>query len=94
KTELLKRLKDHIFAVVKRYKGKVYAWDVVNEAIDDNSTHLLRNSLWYQICGMDYIIKAFEYAHEADPNAILFYNDYNTERPEKRARVFQLLKQL
>lgn len=94
KEVLLKRLKDHITTVVNRYKGKIYAWDVVNEAIDDDSTKFLRNSLWYQICGDDFIIKAFEYAHEADPNAILFYNDYNTERPEKRERVYRLLKQL
>jgi len=94
KEVLLKRLKDHITTVVNRYKGKIYAWDVVNEAIDDDSTKFLRNSLWYQICGPDFIAKAFEYAHAADPNAILFYNDYNTERPEKRERVYKLLKQL
>ncbi|NCD71010.1 endo-1,4-beta-xylanase [Mucilaginibacter agri] len=91
---LLKRLRDHIFTVVNRYKGKIYAWDVVNEAIDDDSTHFLRNSLWYKICGEDFIYKAFEYAHEADPKAVLFYNDYNTERPEKRERVYKLLKKL
>ena len=94
KEVLLQRLKDHITTVVNRYKGKVYAWDVVNEAVDDDSTRLLRNSLWYQICGDEFIAKAFEYAHAADPNAILFYNDYNTERPEKTARVYKLLKQL
>lgn len=94
KDVLLKRLKDHITTVVNRYKGKIYAWDVVNEAIDDDSTKFLRNSLWYQVCGDDYIIKAFQYAHEADPEAVLFYNDYNTERPEKRERVYKLLKQL
>ena len=94
KAVLLKRLKDHITAVVNRYKGEIYAWDVVNEAIDDDSTKFLRNSLWYRICGEDFIAKAFEYAHEADPAAILFYNDYNTERPEKRERVYQLLKKL
>jgi endo-1,4-beta-xylanase len=94
KDVLLKRLKDHITTVVKRYKGKIYAWDVVNEAVDDNPKNLLRNSLWYQICGEDFIAKAFEYAHEADPNAQLFYNDYNTERPEKSDRVYQLLKKL
>jgi endo-1,4-beta-xylanase len=94
KDVLLKRLKDHITAVVTRYKGKIYAWDVVNEAIDDDSTKFLRNSLWYKICGEDFIAKAFEYAHEADPDAILFYNDYNTERPEKRERVYKLLKKL
>lgn len=94
KAVLLRRLKDHITTVVSRYKGKIYAWDVVNEAIDDDSTKFLRNSEWYQICGEDFIAKAFEYAHEADPNAKLFYNDYNTERPEKRDRVYKLLKKL
>ena len=94
KEVLLQRLKDHITTVVNRYKGKIYAWDVVNEAIDDDSTKFLRNSQWYQICGEDFIAKAFEYAHEADPNAVLFYNDYNTERPEKRERVYKLLKKL
>jgi endo-1,4-beta-xylanase len=94
KDVLLKRLKDHITTVVNRYKGKIYAWDVVNEAVDDDSTKFLRNSLWYQICGEDFIAKAFEYAHEADPKAVLFYNDYNTERPEKRERVYRLLKKL
>ena len=94
KEVLLKRLKDHITTVVNRYKGKIYAWDVVNEAIDDDSTKFLRNSTWYKICGEDFIAKAFEYAHAADPKAVLFYNDYNTERPEKRDRVYKLLKKL
>ena len=94
KTVLLQRLKTHIDTVVGRYKGKIYAWDVVNEAIDDDSTKYLRNSKWYQICGEDFIIKAFEYAHAADPNAKLYYNDYNTERPEKRERIYKLLKSL
>ena len=94
KDELLRRLHDHIFAVVQRYKGKIYAWDVVNEAISDNPREFLRNSEWYQICGDEFIAKAFEYAHAADPQAVLFYNDYNTERPEKRARIYKLLKQL
>ncbi|WP_226163523.1 endo-1,4-beta-xylanase [Hymenobacter terricola] len=91
---LLRRLHDHIDTVVKRYKGKIYAWDVVNEAIADDSTQFLRNSDWYKICGEDFIAKAFEYAHAADPKAVLFYNDYNTERPEKRERVYRLLKKL
>jgi endo-1,4-beta-xylanase len=94
KEVLLKRLHDHITTVVKRYKGKIYAWDVVNEAIDDDPSKFLRNSNWYKICGEDFIVKAFEYAHEADPNAVLFYNDYNTERPEKRERIYKLLKKL
>lgn len=94
KEVLLQRLHDHITTVVNRYKGKIYAWDVVNEAIDDDSTKFLRNSLWYKICGEDFITKAFEYAHAADPKAVLFYNDYNTERPQKRERVYKLLKKL
>lgn len=94
KAVLLQRLKDHITTVVNRYKGKIYAWDVVNEAIDDDSAKFLRNSNWYRICGDEFIAKAFEYAHAADPHAQLFYNDYNTERPEKRERVYRLLKQL
>jgi endo-1,4-beta-xylanase len=94
KEVLLNRLKEHITTVVNRYKGKIYAWDVVNEAIADDSTKFLRNSLWYKICGEDFIVKAFEYAHAADPKAVLFYNDYNTERPEKRERVYKLLKKL
>ena len=94
KAVLLQRLKEHIFTVVKRYKGKIYAWDVVNEAIDDDPAQFLRNSLWYRICGDEFIAKAFEYAHEADPGALLFYNDYNAVRPEKRERIYRLLKQL
>jgi endo-1,4-beta-xylanase len=94
KEVLLKRLKDHITTVVNRYKGKIYAWDVVNEAIDDDSTKYLRNSKWYQICGEDFIPKAFEYAHAADPKAALYYNDYNSEHPSKRDRIYKLLKSL
>lgn len=94
KEMLLKRLRDHIATVVNRYKKKIYAWDVVNEAIADDSSQFLRNSLWYQLCGEDFISKAFQYAHEADPDALLFYNDYNTERPEKMERVYLLLKKL
>jgi len=94
KDTLLKRLKAHIYAVVGRYKGKVYAWDVVNEAIDDDPKNFLRPSKWIQIGGEEIIAKAFEYAHEADPDALLFYNDYNSEQPEKRERIYRLLKQL
>ena len=94
KEVLLRRLKDHITAVVSRYKGKIYAWDVVNEAINDDNSRVFRDSPWYQICGEEFIAKAFEYAHEADPDALLFYNDYNTETNGKRERVYQLLKKL
>lgn len=94
KEVLLARLKKHIFDVVGRYKGRIAAWDVVNEAIADEPSQFYRNNTWYRICGKDYIAKAFEYAHEADPNAILFYNDYNTEYPQKRDKVYRLLKEL
>ena len=94
KEVLLARLKKHIFDVVGRYKGKVYAWDVVNEAISDAPNEYLRNSAWYQIAGDEYIAKAFEYAHEADPAALLFYNDYNEISAIKRAKIIKLVKDL
>jgi endo-1,4-beta-xylanase len=94
KEVLLKRLKDHITAVVGRYKGKIYAWDVVNEVIDDDDSKYFRDSPWYKICGEEFVAKAFEYAHEADPNALLFYNDYNTESAGKRERIYKMLKGL
>lgn len=94
KDVLLQRLKDHIKTVVSRYKGKVYAWDVVNEAIDDDNSKIYRESSWYNICGEEYIAKAFQWAHEADPDALLFYNDYNTESASKRDKIFNMLKKL
>ena len=94
KAVLLQRLKEHITTVVNRYKGKLYAWDVVNEAISDNPGEYLRPSVWLRICGEEYIAKAFEYAHEADPNAVLFYNDYNEINAVKRAKIYKLVKSL
>ena len=91
----LARLKDHITTVVSRYKGKVYAWDVLNEAVvDGDSTNVYRNSMWYKICGEEFIPKIYQWAHEADPNAVLFYNDYNTENPVKRDKIYNMLKKL
>ena len=93
--QVLQRLHDHIATVVGRYKGKIKVWDVVNEALDDSgSTNILRNSPWLQIVGPDFIAKAFEYAHEADPNAILRYNDYSLENPTKRRKLITLIKSL
>lgn len=94
KAILLRRLKEHITEVVGRYKGKIYAWDVVNEAIGDDRHTFLRESPWYKICGDEFIAKAFEYAHAADSEAKLFYNDYDTEIPHKRDRIYALMKQL
>ena len=93
--ELLQRIREHIHTIVGRYKGKIKAWDVVNEAIaDGGGTNILRNSLWLQIIGPDFIAKAFQYAHEADPDAILRYNDYGLENPTKRKKLITLLKSL
>jgi endo-1,4-beta-xylanase len=98
----MERLKNHIFTEVGRYKGRVYGWDVVNEAINDNGsseTENLRNSAWIRAIGPDYLTMAFKWAHEADPNALLFYNDYNIERGAvenkgKHANSMLLLKRL
>jgi endo-1,4-beta-xylanase len=93
---LLARLKEHITQVVSRYKGKVYAWDVVNEAIDnvDPANVGYRQTQWYKICGDEFIAKAFQWAHEADPDAVLFYNEYNTEIPAKREKTYEMLKKM
>lgn len=92
--ELLQRMRDHIHTVVARYKGKIKAWDVVNEAIADGGTNLLRSSPWSEIIGPDFIAKAFQFAHEADPDAILRYNDYGLENPAKRKKLIALIKEL
>lgn len=89
---LLARMKDHIFTVVGRYKGKIDSWDVVNEALNDDGT--MRQTLWYKIIGPDYIEKAFQYAHEADPQAQLVYNDYSLENEPKRDGAIALIKKL
>jgi endo-1,4-beta-xylanase len=89
---LLARLHDHIATVVGRYKGKINGWDVVNEALNEDGT--MRQSQWMKIIGDDYIVKAFQYAHEADPSAQLNYNDYNLETPAKRKGAIALVKKL
>jgi GH35 family endo-1,4-beta-xylanase len=91
------RLKEHIQTVVGHYKGKVLSWDVVNEAINDrgpDDTENLRNSPWIRAIGPDYITMAFQFAHEADPDAMLFYNDYSIERGGKHQSSLILLKRL
>jgi endo-1,4-beta-xylanase len=72
-------MKTHIQTVVTHFKGKVAAWDVVNEAFNENGTYRTNESIWYKKLGKDYIARAFKYAREADPNVLLFYNDYNQE---------------
>ncbi|MCX7986452.1 MAG: endo-1,4-beta-xylanase [Bacteroidales bacterium] len=92
KEELIARMKNHITTIVSRYKGRVHGWDVVNEAIDDNGQY--RQSKWYTIIGPEYIELAFKFAHEADPNAELYYNDYNEWHPVKRDAIYNLVKGL
>ena len=89
---LLQRMRDHIFAVVGRYKGRIASWDVVNEALNDDGS--LRQTKWLQIIGEDYIAKAFQYARQADPQAQLNYNDYSLENEAKRNGAIALIKKL
>jgi len=84
------KMQNHIAKLAGRYKGKIHAWDVVNEAVEDNGSW--RQSLWYKIMGEDFIAKAFHLAHEVDPNAHLIYNDYNTETPVKRDFIVGMVK--
>lgn len=93
---LLTRMREHIHAVVTRYKDVVYAWDVVNEAItdDEKASDPYRQSEFYKIAGEDFIFKAFEYAREADPDALLFYNDYNECDPVKSQRIVDMVKRM
>ncbi|MEH7490710.1 endo-1,4-beta-xylanase [Neobacillus niacini] len=91
---LLQRMKKHINTVMNRYKGTIFCWDVVNEAVTDEGPELLRPTKWLEIIGEDYIEKAFEFAHEADQDALLFYNDYNESNPEKREKIYKLVKSL
>ncbi|HVN48188.1 MAG TPA: endo-1,4-beta-xylanase [Bacteroidota bacterium] len=89
---LLQRMHEHIATVVGRYKGQVHGWDVVNEAVNEDGT--LRESPWLKIIGEDYIEKAFQYAHEADPSAELHYNDFSLENKPKRDGVLKLITKL
>jgi endo-1,4-beta-xylanase len=89
---LLERMHDHIRTVVGRYKGRIKGWDVVNEALNEDGT--MRQSPWMKIIGEDYIAKAFQFAHEADPNAELYYNDYSLENEAKRKGAIALIKKL
>lgn len=94
------RMKDHITTLVGRYKGKIQSWDVVNEAINDGGdevtgkTENLRNSEWMQTLGPEFLTLAFKFAHEADPDAVLYYNDYNIESGPKHDSSMVLLKRL
>jgi endo-1,4-beta-xylanase len=85
----LARLKSHVDAVAGRYRGRIGGWDVVNEALEEDGT--LRRTPWLEAIGADYVAKAFEFAHEADPDAELYYNDYNLWKPAKRDAAIRLV---
>ncbi len=89
---LLGRMRDHIHTIVGRYHGRIKGWDVVNEALDEDGS--LRQSPWMKIIGEDYLAKAFEFAHEADPKAQLYYNDYSLENEAKRNGAIELIRKL
>jgi endo-1,4-beta-xylanase len=89
---LLERMQDHIRTVAGRYKGRIGGWDVVNEALNEDGT--MRQSPWYRIIGDDFLLKAFQFAHAADPQAELYYNDYNLENEAKRKGAVELVRKL
>ena len=89
---LLERMRDHIFTVMGRYKGRIHGWDVVNEAITSDGR--FRKNKWLEIIGEDYVQKAFEYARQADPGAQLYYNDYDEEKPTQCEGVVRLIRSL
>jgi endo-1,4-beta-xylanase len=89
---LTARLKEHIDAVAGRYRGRIHGWDVVNEALEEDGT--LRKSPWREILGDDYVALAFEHARAADPQAELYYNDYNLWKPEKLEGALRIARDL
>ncbi len=89
---LQERMRDHIQTVVGRYRGRIRGWDVVNEALNEDGT--LRSSGWLKIMGEDYLVKAYQFAHAADPAAELYYNDYGLEGERKLAGALALIKKL
>jgi endo-1,4-beta-xylanase len=91
---LIKRLEEHAKVVANRYKDVIYAWDVVNEAIEDKSGEQYRDTPWRRILGEDYIKTAFDIVREADNKAELYYNDYNNEQPEKLLKSYGMLMDL
>jgi endo-1,4-beta-xylanase len=96
---LIERMRTYIHDVVGHFKGRVWAWDVVNEAFSVGEPGVetvggWRRSEWYDIIGPEYVALAFRFAHEADPDALLFYNDYETQNPEKRRLILELARSL
>ncbi|HLL64878.1 MAG TPA: endo-1,4-beta-xylanase [Micromonosporaceae bacterium] len=94
KALVLKRIENHIRAVAGRYANDIYAWDVANEVIDEGQADGMRRSRWFTLTGLDYLRTAFRVAREVAPNAKLYINDYNTNVPAKRDKLFALVSQL
>ena len=92
KEKLKERMKKYITSVMKRYKGKIYAWDVVNEALDPDQPDGFRKNQWFEILGEEYIELAFNYARKADPKAKLFLNEFDTTDPRKRKVLIEMIK--
>jgi endo-1,4-beta-xylanase len=82
----------HINTAAKHYDGKVFAWDVVNEALNEDGT--MRKSIFQRLLGDDFVTEAFRLAEKATPKSELYYNDYNIEQPAKRAGAIRLIKQI
>ncbi|MEP7145116.1 MAG: endo-1,4-beta-xylanase, partial [Ferruginibacter sp.] len=83
---------NHIKTVAGRYDGKVYSWDVVNEALNEDGT--MRKSVFLNKLGEDFVTEAFRTAQAAAPNTLLYYNDYNNEQSAKRAGCIALIKKI
>ena len=99
--EALELLRAHMTEIMTRYNGKIIAWDALNEAIEDGVQEdtkewrkHLRDTPWLRMIGEDYINHVFQIAHELDPNAILYYNDYNLNYPQKREATYYMVKEL
>ena len=93
--EALDILREHIHTVMRHYRGQIIAWDVVNEALNDKGPGLRQDGPWYNSIGPDYVELAYRMAHEADPDAVLFYNDYNMDVMNGKAdRCYQWIREL
>jgi endo-1,4-beta-xylanase len=92
KDSLQQFVQEHIATVAGRYKGKIHGWDVVNEALNEDGT--MRNSVFLRLLGPDFVTEAFRLAQQADPQAELYYNDYNIEQPNKRRGALEIVKKI
>jgi endo-1,4-beta-xylanase len=92
KAGLLKRIRNHMAMLGGRYKEQISCWDVVNEAVEDKQDMFLRQSKWLEILGEGFMDEVFLAAREILPDCKLFYNDYNETNPDKRSKIFRIVK--